>query len=203
MKKDLLASMGLQEKVAALTPAQRVLLLIGTIAVLGALFYFIQYKPQSDTINRLRRSVADQEKKLAELKKAAADVEVVQKDLARAEEELKEVLVLLPDSKEIPGLLENVSQLGAEVGLENLLFQPQPEQVQEFYATVPIRLDLIGTYHELGLFLDRVSKLNRILKVDNLNMVRQGNSPRLQVGCTVMTYRFIDQPVKEDASKKK
>lgn len=203
MKKDFLASMGLQEKVSALTPGQRVLVLIVTVAALGAAFYFIQYKPQSDTINRLRRSVTEQEQKLAELKKAAADVEVLQKDLARAEEELKQVLVLLPDSKEIPGLLENVSQLGAEVGLENLLFQPQPEQVQEFYATVPIRLDLVGTYHQLGLFLDRVSKLNRILKVDNLDITRQGNSPRLQVGCTVMTYRFIDQPVKEDASKKK
>ncbi len=203
MKKDLLATMGLQEKMAALTPAQRVLLLIGTIAVLGALFYFLIYKGQLESVNRLHRSIAEQEKKLADLKKAAADVEVLQKDLARAEEELNQALVLLPDRKEIPGLLENVSQLGAEVGLENLLFQPQPEQVQEFYATVPIRLDLIGTYHELGLFLDRVSKLNRILKVENLNMVRQGNSPRLQVGCTVMTYRFIDQPAKEEASKKK
>ncbi len=198
-----MASTGLQEKVSALTPAQRVMVLVATVAVLGAAFYFIQYKPQSDSINRLRRSVTEQEQKLAELKKAAADVEVLQTQLAQAEEELKRVLFLLPDSKEIPGLLENVSQLGAEVGLENLLFQPQPEQVQEFYATVPIRLDLVGTYHQLGLFLDRVSKLNRILKVDNLDIVRQGNSPRLQVGCTVMTYRFIDQPAKEDASKKK
>jgi type IV pilus assembly protein PilO len=203
MKKEFLANLGLQEKAAALTPAQRVLLVIGTLAVLGALFYFIQYKPQAETNKRLRLTLADQEKKLTELKKAAADVELFQKDLAKVEEELAQALVLLPDRKEIPGLLENVSQLGAEVGLENLLFQPQPEQVQEFYATVPIRLDLIGTYHELGLFLDRVSKLNRILKVENLNMVRQGNSPRLQVGFTVMTYRFIDQPVKEDASKKK
>lgn len=203
MKKDLLASMGLQEKVAALTPAQRALALIGTVAVLGALFYFLLYKGQMENADRLRRSIGDQEKKLAELKKAATEIEVVQKNLTQAEEQLNQALVLLPDRKEIPGLLENVSQLGAEVGLENLLFQPQPEQVQEFYATVPIRLDLIGTYHELGLFLDRVSKLNRILKVENLNMARQGNSTRLQVGCTVMTYRFIDQPVKEEPTKKK
>ena len=84
--------------------------------------------------------------------------------------------------------------MGAQVGLENILFQPQVEQAKEFYAMIPVRLDLIGTYHELGTFFDRISKLNRILKVDSVTLTRQKDSARLQVNCTIVTYRFVEKP---------
>jgi type IV pilus assembly protein PilO len=192
-----------QEKLGELTPPQRILLVLATVLVLGGAFYLFQFKDQAQAINRLQASIAEQEKKLVTLKQAVADAEKLKVDLAKSEEELKQVLSLLPDQKEIPGLLDNISQLGAEVGLENILFQPQPEQAQEFYAAIPIRLDLVGTYHELGVFLDRVSKLNRILKVENLNLTRQKDGSMLQVGCTVVTYRFVDKPPQQDAAPKK
>jgi type IV pilus assembly protein PilO len=95
-----------------------------------------------------------------------------------------------------------VSQLGAQVGLENILFQPQPEQVQEFYAIIPIRLDLLGRFHELGTFFDKISKLDRILKVENLSLARREDSS-LQVGCTIVTYRFLDKVEKAGEAKPK
>lgn len=203
MKKDS-ASLGiLQEKLGDLTPSQRLLLVVVTILLLGGAFYFFKYKDQAQTIRRLQASITEQQKKLETLKLAALEVEKLQKELAASEEQLTQVLALLPDQKEIPGLLDNISQLGAEVGLENILFQPQPEQPREFHAAIPIRLDLVGTYHELGVFLDRVSKLDRILKVENLNLTRQKDSSTLQVGCTVVTYRFVDTPPQATAPKKK
>jgi type IV pilus assembly protein PilO len=194
MKKDAFSLGVVQEKLGALTPPQRILLVLATVLVLGAAFYFLKYKDQAQSIKRLQGSIAEQEKKLATLKQAAVEVEKVKVELAQSEEALKQVLSFLPDQKEIPGLLDNISQLGAEVGLENILFQPQPEQPHEFYASIPIRLDLVGSYHELGVFLDKVSKLNRILKVENLNLTRQKDSATLQVGCTVVTYRFVEKP---------
>jgi len=203
MKKDS-ASLGvLQEKLGELTPSQRLLLLVITILILGAAFYFLKYKDQAQTIRRLQTSIVEQQRKLETLKLAAVEVDKLQKELAQSEEQLKQVLALLPDQKEIPGLLDNISQLGAEVGLENILFQPQPEQPREFHAAIPIRLDLVGTYHELGVFLDRVSKLDRILKVENLNLTRQKDGPTLQVGLTVVTYRFVDTPPQATAPPKK
>jgi len=203
MKKDS-ASLGvLQEKLGELTPAQRVLLVLVTILLLGGAFYFLKYKDQAQSIKRLQASINEQQKKLETLKLAAVEVEKLQKELAQSEEQLKQVLSLLPDQKEIPGLLDNISQLGAEVGLENILFQPQPEQPREFHAAIPIRLDLVGTYHELGAFLDRVSKLDRILKVENLNLARQKDGSTLQVGLTMVTYRFVDTPPQATAPPKK
>ena len=57
---------------------------------------------------------------------SAGAVPVLEKEIALSEEELATLLMMLPDQKEIPGLLENVSRLGTKVGLENILFQPQP-----------------------------------------------------------------------------
>jgi len=203
MKKDSFSLGVLQEKLGELTPPQRILLFVITLALLGGGFYFLKYKDQAANIRRLQTSVSEQEKKLVALKQAAVEVDKLKLELAESEEKLKQVLSFLPDQKEIPGLLDNISQLGAEVGLENILFQPQPEQPREFHAAIPIRLDIVGTYHELGVFLDRLSKLNRILKVENLNLTKQKDGSDLQVGATVVTYRFVDTPPQPSTPPKK
>lgn len=191
-----------QEKLEALTTAQRVLIFVGTFLVLSGVFYFFKYKPETERIRGLRGSIARQEKRLSELKRASAQVEVLEKEVAEAEKEFSYLLTLLPDQKEIPGLLDSVSQLGAQVGLENILFQPQPEQPHEFYAVIPVRLDLLGTFHELGVFFDKISKLNRILKVESLNISRRKDSS-LQVACTIVTYRFLERVEQKSQSKGK
>jgi len=191
-----------QEKLEGLTAAQRAMVFIATFIVLGGAFYFLKYKPDTQHIAGLKANIKQQENRLAELKRAAAQVEVLQKEVSESEKELAQLLTMLPDQKEIPGLLDSVSQLGAQVGLENILFQPQPEQMQEFYAVIPIRLDLLGRFHELGTFFDKISKLDRILKVENLSLARRDDSS-LQVGCTIVTYRFLDKVEKAGEAKPK
>ena len=191
-----------EDKLSSLTPPQRVLLFVATFLLLGSAFYFLQYKEQSEAIVKLQANLSQQEQRLASLKKAAEQLPQLQEELARAEEDFSKLLSLLPDQKEIPSLLETVSKLGAQVGLENILFQPQPEQVREFYAIIPIRLDLLGTYHKLGAFFDSMSKLNRILKVENLSIIRQKGGSVLQVACTIITYRFLEKPVEGQSTPK-
>ena len=184
----------LREKVSSLPPLKRVLLFVGTFLLLGGAFYFWQYQPQAEYIARLETDLAEKQKRLAALKRAAAELPALQEAFAKAQADFDQLLSQLPDRKEIPALLETISQLGAQVGLENILFQPQPEQIFEFYAVIPIRLDLLGTYHKLGVFFDSMSKLNRILKVENLAITRPRGGSQLQVGCTIVTYRFIEKP---------
>ena len=195
----------IQEKLSTLSTAHKVLLFVLTFALMGAAFYFLQYQEQLETTARLKTEIADQEKKLTALKAAATRVAALEKELAQSEEELSVLLTLLPDQKEIPGLLESVSRLGSKVGLENILFQPQPEVPHEFYAVIPIRLDLLGTFNDLGVFLDNISKLNRILKVESLTLVRQKDkqAPLLQVACTIVTYRFLEKPPEVKGGAKK
>lgn len=194
----------LQDKLTALSPAHRALLIIATVVVVAGGFYFFQYQENDARIQKLSKQIDSQQKRLAHLKDAAAKVEILEKELVLAEEDLARILAFLPDQKEIPSLLESVSQIGSQAGLENILFQPQGEQVQEFYATIPVRLDILGTFHELETFFDRISKLNRILKVDNLSISRKKDSgePTLQVNCTIMTFRFLENPAPEAVKKK-
>ena len=184
----------LLDKLTALTVQQKVVLFIVTFVLLGGGFYYFIYSDQIETIDRLNGSIAGQEKKLVEVKQAAAQVDVLVKEVAASEKEFGELLKFLPDQKEIPALLDNISQVGAQIGLENILFQPQGEVPKEFYAIIPIRLDMVGTYQQVGTFLDSLSKMNRILKVDSLNLNRAGGGPVLQVACSIVTYRFLETP---------
>jgi len=194
-----------QEKLSLLPPVQKVLLFAGTLLLMGAAFYFLKFQTQLDRLSQLNSQITSQQQKLVSLKAAAARVPVLEKEIALAEEELATLVMMLPDQKEIPGLLENVSRLGAKVGLENILFQPQPEVTEEFYATIPVRLDLVGTFNDVGVFLDNVSKLNRILKVQSLTLTRQKDkqASMLKVDCTIVTYRFLEKPVPKKAGAKK
>jgi type IV pilus assembly protein PilO len=204
MKMDMSAVAALEQRVSGMTVVQKTLLFLLTFMVLCGGFYYLSYKPQSQKLQRLRQDIAEQEKRLAELKQAAAQASFLETEVAKLEAEFNRVLILLPDEKEIPGLLDNISRLAAQSGLENIFFQPQAEQVNDFYAVIPIRLELAGTYHKLGVFLDQLSKLNRIVNADNLNMTRQKGSSNLQVNCTISTYRFLDRPEQaKDTSKKK
>ncbi len=201
--KDLFISF--QDKLATLSPVQKVLVFAGTLLIMGGAFYFLEFQNQMETLDRLRRQIGEQKTKLASLKAAETKIKVVEKELAQSEEELARLLMLLPDQKEIPGLLENVSRIGSKVGLENILFQPQPEVLQQFYAIIPIRLDLLGSFNDLGVFLDSISKLDRILKVESLTLTRQkdNQTPLLQVGCNIVTYRFLEKPMPKKPGEKK
>ncbi|MGC9963861.1 MAG: type 4a pilus biogenesis protein PilO [Syntrophobacteraceae bacterium] len=195
----------IQEKLSSLTSVQKALLFAGTLLAMAALFYFLEFESQLDTLTRLKNQISEQQRKLASLKAAQVKVLALEQELVQSEEELSKLLMLLPEQKEIPGLLENVSRLGAKVGLENILFQPQPEVLQEFYAVIPIRLDLLGTFNDLGVFLDNISKLNRILKVQSITLTRQKDKKAslLQVACTLVTYRFLEKPEPKKAGAKK
>jgi hypothetical protein len=116
----------------------------------------------------------------------------------------------LPNEKEIPEILKNISTLGKESQLEFALFRPKPEEPQQFYAKVPIELTMGGTYHNTGTFFDRVSKLSRIINVVDFNMTRvkdiKGKSETeilVKTSCMINTYRFIEKKSEETKSEKK
>jgi type IV pilus assembly protein PilO len=202
MKKEMIPMAALEQRVIEMTTAQKALIFLLTYLVLCIGFYYVKYKPQSERLSALKTEIGAQEKKLVELKKAAAQAQALEAEVAKMEEDFNQLLALLPDQREIPGLLDSISRLASQAGLEQVSFQPQPEQMQDFYASIPVRLELVGSYHELGVFLDRVSKLDRIVKIDNLSLTRLKQPPKLQVGCTVVTYRFVEKAEAKPAQKK-
>ena len=112
-------------------------------------------------------------------------------EMAQVDAQFKEALKLLPDKKEIPTLLRNVTQLGTESDLEFRLFSPQRERAKGFYMEIPVSIVVSGSYHNVALFFDRVGKMERIMNILNVSMkpVKQ-RSTTLVTRCQAVTYRF-------------
>ncbi|HWU38723.1 MAG TPA: type 4a pilus biogenesis protein PilO, partial [Candidatus Acidoferrum sp.] len=94
----------------------------------------------------------------------------LEEEIKGLEKQLEAALVKLPEEKEIPKLLTQVNTLGLQSGLDFLLFRPAAPVKKGFYAEVPIDIRVEGEYHSLGTFLDRVSKLERIVNVADLRL---------------------------------
>lgn len=197
------------EKVAALNRAYRILICAAVFLGLGAGFYYLLYKPKLEKLNDLKQKFAGIQSKLTGARAAAANLEDFQEEYKNALLDFKIALRLLPDKKEIPTLLESVSKSGTDSGLEFILFQPGQEQRADFYAKIPVDVEVRGGFHNIAMFFDRIGKLPRIVNIPNfsLEIPKRGTATMLSATCVAETYRFLEasetQPSKGDQKGKK
>jgi type IV pilus assembly protein PilO len=193
-----------------LSKLSRVHKLLIAVAILGALwgcFVWFFYMPQTEQITKLRGDLDAAKTKLARLKNVEKNLRAFKKKYKDTELKFKQALKLLPDKEEIPALLSSISNLGAQSGLEFLLFQPQKEVNRNFYAEIPLKIEVTGPYHNVATFFDKVSRLSRIVNIGDVKMTEakaaktQRDTVILKTGCTATTYKFIE--VKEQPNKGK
>ncbi|MEK6725294.1 MAG: type 4a pilus biogenesis protein PilO [Deltaproteobacteria bacterium] len=183
------------ESLIKLPPKQKVYILVGVLALIAGLYWYLIYKPKSAELVEIN---VRQEKLQAELNESlaiAADLPRFKAEVARLNDELTKALLELPDKKEIPSLLTNISKLGIESGLEFIRFKPMNEVPSGFYAKVPVEISLRGSYHEVATFFDKVSKLSRIVNITDINVSgakEEGGKVILTTPCLATTYRFIE-----------
>jgi type IV pilus assembly protein PilO len=122
----------------------------------------------------------------------AINLPAYREQLAQMEESFGVLVNQLPDKTEVPQLLVDITQAGLSRGLEFSLFKPQREQVGDFYATLPIDLEVRGNYHQFAQFVSDLSALPRIVTLGNLNMQGQATGT-LSVSAEVKTYRYLDE----------
>ncbi|MBW1840495.1 MAG: type 4a pilus biogenesis protein PilO [Deltaproteobacteria bacterium] len=141
--------------------------------------------------------------KLQTLKIKARKLKQLQADLNAAEDKFKIARRALPDQKDIPSLLAAISNSGQESGLNFLLFQPAGVKTKDFYAEIPITLNVEGSYHEVVVFFDRVARLPRIVNISNLRMGQTAGATMLSASLTASTYQFVEKPPEPPKTKKK
>ena len=114
------------------------------------------------------------------------------KDLQRS---FGALLRQLPGKTEVPNLLVDISQTALAAGLQQKLFQPQPEQAQDFYAELPIKMVLTGSYHQFGEFVSGIAALPRIVTLHDIDIKPTGGNggyDDLTLTLTAKTYRYLD-----------
>lgn len=191
------------EKFAALEPKIRWLLISGVVILLGIAYYFSVHTGNAEQIETLSTEVVDLNKSLREYQAIAARHGELQASLAELEAALKVAVTFLPETREIPELLTQVSRLGSQAGLEFRLFKPEPEIKREFYAELPVALTIQGKFHDVARFFDALARMPRIVNVGNIKISGpKGNEAEslLTTNCLLTTFRFLE-PSEADAKK--
>lgn len=175
-------------------------LILATLILLFpiGLSYFLSHSPNNEKIETLKKQVQSSTDELNKVRKAARDLPRHERELQETREIFELTSILLPKSQEIPDLLRNISDLGKQSGLDFLTFVPGIEITKDFYAEIPIDIKIRGPYHNLGLFLDKVSKLNRVVSVNNIKTEKvdqDGGETLLTSSCRLVTYRFTNQKI--------
>jgi type IV pilus assembly protein PilO len=187
----------LLEQIEKLALWQRVAAVAAVVVLLlGGAAWFV-YLPIYEELDQLDQKLQGLEKKLATAKINAAELEKFQLKIQEAEAQFKIAMRALPEKEEIPSLLTNISKSGHEIGLEFLLFEPKAENKKDFYAEIPVVMNLRGDYHSLAIFFDKVARLSRIVNITNItiNRGKDGKDARdLSSSCTAVTYKFVEAP---------
>jgi type IV pilus assembly protein PilO len=108
----------------------------------------------------------------------------------------------LPNKTEVPNLLVDITQAGLGRGLSFVLFKPDKEKPQEFYAELPINIKVTGSYHELGQFVSDLAALPRIVTVGNIDIAADAKTSLLNMTAVARTYRYLE-PEEIEALKPK
>ncbi len=185
------------EKIGDLSKVVRALISAGLLLVLIGSFTYFSFFPKLKEIEKLTKTHKKLVTQLTRSKKKAARIDMYRNMMRDAELEFKTALKALPEKKEIPSLLTSVSRAGIDSGLEFLLFQPQSEVMKEFYAEIPVSIQVFGGYHSVALFFDRVARLPRIVNIKNIKMNQAKRGLKLTTTCTAVTYRFVESSKKK------
>ena len=169
--------------------------------------YFFVWDDQRPELQRR----ADTELQLREEFKAkhakAVNLDLYKQQLKDIERSFGALLRQLPGKTEVPSLLVDISQTGLSAGLEEKLFQPEAEQKKDFYAELPIRIRLTGSYHQFGQFVSGIAALPRIVTLHDIQIqtASKDSYDNLSLELTAKTYRYLDEDeiAAGDAEKKK
>jgi len=161
----------------------------------AVLFYFLVWTDQKPILEQKTAEEQELRNKFKVKHSKAVNLTVYQQQLADIERSFGALLRQLPGKTEVPSLLVDISQTGLAAGLEEKLFQPANEVRRDFYAELPIKIRLTGSYHELGNFVSGIAALPRIVTLHNIEIKPEtkDSQDQLVLDVTAKTYRYLDE----------
>lgn len=185
-------------------PVKLVLLsILALVIVVGG--YFVLWSDEIDAFDQAELKEQELRQTFLAKKRQAVKIDAYRQQMVDIEKTFGALLKQLPDRSEMDGLLTDINQSGLGRGLEFELFKPGQEVVADFYAEMPIQIRLLGNYHDVGAFATDVSKLSRIVTLNNLSITPvkknlKGGGGTLVLDVVAKTYRYLD--ASELASKR-
>ncbi len=123
----------------------------------------------------------------------AANLSVYRQQLKELRRSFGALLRQLPGKTQVPSLLEDISDTASAAGLKQRLFEPGKESEKEFYAELPIKMQLNGSYHQFGEFVSDIAALSRIVTLHDIQIkpITKNAYDQLSLTLTAKTYRYL------------
>jgi len=159
------------------------------------LIYYFVWNEQRPELQRHQAEEQALRQEFREKHAKAVNLEVYKQQLKDIERSFGALLRQLPGKTEVPSLLVDISQTGLAAGLQEKLFQPEPEQKKDFYAELPIKIRLTGSYHQFGEFVSGIAALPRIVTLHDIDIKPDNKDAydQLSLELTAKTYRYMDE----------
>jgi type IV pilus assembly protein PilO len=168
-------------------------LIVGLI--FGFFAYLVYLKPKQANLNGIRAERIQVEDQVAKLQIKKRQIDRLQAELVELGKSIAELEPLIPAKKEEGEILRNVQQLAFDTQLDVLRFSPDREIPKEYYNEKPIAVEVVGSYHNLGLFFDRMLRFPRIFNIDDFTiraLPSQSDETTISAVFTAKTYFFLD-----------
>lgn len=173
---------------------------LGAIALIfivaaSLMSYFLAWKDKKPELETARAEETKLLETLGTKARKAANLDAYKAQLAEMERSFGAMLRKLPDKTEVPNLLTDISQQGAGAGLDQKLFQPEAQINKDFYAELPIKMKLTGSFHAIGAFVSGIAALPRIVTLHDVEIApvsKETGNDQLQLNVTAKTYRYLD-----------
>ena len=167
---------------------------IGLVCVvLIVVFYYYVYSPGMEETTQMRAQIAQLRLDNQRTLEIANQLPQLEAELAQLETRLEILKTILPEAQQTDFLLRIVQRAAADSNLEIRRFTFQSQVLHDFYAEMPLELDVTGTYHNLALFFDRISKFARIITVGQVSIqaLTDGTGGTVQSTFTASTFFFL------------
>jgi type IV pilus assembly protein PilO len=165
------------------------------VACAAIAWYLLVWNDDRPVLQKAEADEQDLRSQFESKQQRAANLDAYKQQLGEMERSFGAMLRQLPGKTEVPNLLVDISQTGLAAGLSEKLFQPAPEKSNGFYAELPIKIKLVGSYHQFGAFVSGIAALPRIVTLHDIQITpvdAKGGYDNLVMDVTAKTYRYIE-----------
>ena len=175
----------------------RILLLVMVFCLVLAGAYYFHIKDLGAELSAAQNEEVELKKKFEKKAFQAANLAEYRQQMEEVEKLFGALLAQLPSDTEVPGLLEDITELGGGASLNISSITLQPERASEFYVELPIKIVAEGAYHDVGAFVSGIAGLPRIVTLHDYKLASNDKSSMQELEIEARTYRYKTQDDEE------
>jgi type IV pilus assembly protein PilO len=194
------------EKIVKAPPAVKFGGLAAAVVLMTAANFFFVIQPLEEKMERLRSEQRKLDFDLADKSEIAQNLNERRREMDVLQQKLDEALTELPENKDVEELLAQLNDIGKKSGLEIARVEPGSETVGggDFFARIPVKMQVSGNYHEIAMFLQEVANMRRIVNVNNIRLdgaKLKNEKVVLQSTFQATTFRFVNTKNEQQGKK--